>query len=122
MSTRSHLGQRAPLATIVVVLLAIAGAGTSYAQITAASISGTVKDQTGGVLPGVDVVAKNLDTGLTRSAITNDQGLFTVTGLPPGRYEVRAALQGFSTAVQSGIMLAVAEEAGLNMTLSVGAT
>src|SRR3979409_1277841 len=94
----------------------------AVAQITSATLSGTIKDETGGVLPGVDVVIRNLDTGLTRSVVTNSQGYFTVPGLAPGKYEARASLQGFATGVQSGIALEVAQQAGFNLTLKVGAT
>jgi carboxypeptidase family protein len=62
------------------------------------------KDETGGVLPGVDIVVTNLETGLTRSTVSDPQGYFVVPGLAPGRYEARASLQGFATGVQSGIL------------------
>jgi Carboxypeptidase regulatory-like domain/TonB-dependent Receptor Plug Domain/TonB dependent receptor len=101
--------------------IVFAAASSGFAQITSATVSGTVKDETGAVLPGVDFVIGNLDTGQKRTAVTDGNGFFTVTGLPPGRYETRASLQGFATAVQSGIVLAVAQEAALNLTLKVGA-
>src|SRR2546427_7895638 len=107
--------------TLAVILLA-ATTSVAVAQITSATISGTIKDETGGVLPGVDVVVRNVETGLTRSVVTDSNGYFTVPGLPPGRYEARASLQGFRTGVQSGIALAVAQRAGLNLVLTVGAT
>src|SRR5258706_12030170 len=107
--------------TLAVVLLA-ATTSLAVAQITSATLSGTIKDETGGVLPGVDVTVKNLDTGLTRSAVTDANGYFTVPGLAPGQYETRAMLQGFRTGVQTGIALAVAQQAGLNLVLKVGAT
>lgn len=92
-----------------------------FAQITSATISGTIKDQTGAVLPGVDVVVKNIDTGFTRSIVTDANGDFTVPGLPPGPYEARAMLSGFGTAVER-LTLVVAQEAGLNLTLKLSAT
>ncbi len=108
--------------SLLVLALLVAAAGTSAAQITSATISGTIKDQTAAVLPGVDVVVKNLDTGLTRTAVTDGKGYFTVPGLPPGRYEAQASLQGFATVVESDIRLAVAQQAGLNLTLNVTGT
>src|SRR5512142_2388060 len=69
----------------------------AFAQITAATMSGTVRDQTGGVLPGVNVTIKNAETGLSRAVETDGNGLFTVAGLRPGTYDVRAELQGFTT-------------------------
>ena len=91
------------------------------AQITSATVSGTIKDQTGAVLPGVDVVVKNVDTGLTRSIVSDANGFFTVPGLPPGTYEARASLTGFGTAVER-LVLAVGQEAGVSLTLKVSAT
>src|SRR5206468_3525907 len=83
--------------------------------------SGTVKDQTQAVLPGVDVVAKNVDTGLSRSAVTDANGYFTIAGLPPGTYETRATLAGFGMAIER-VTLVVAQEAGLNLSLKVSGT
>src|SRR5206468_1884291 len=107
--------------TFVVAILVLAAASTGFAQITAATVSGTIKDTTGGVLPGVEVVVKNLDTGVSRSTTTDTNGAFTVPGLAPGRYEARATLPGFKVEAKS-FDLAVAQEAGLNLTLEVGAT
>ena len=107
---------------VLAVALLAATASLAVAQITSATISGTIKDQTGGVLPGVDVVVKNLDTSLTRSVVTDSNGYYTVPGLAPGKYETRATLQGFTTAVQTGIALEVAQQAGLNIILKLGTT
>src|SRR5262245_20395099 len=102
------------------LVLLVATVTPALAQITSATISGTIKDETGGVLPGVDVVVRNLDTSLSRSVVTDANGYYTVPGLAPGKYEARATLQGFSTAVQSGIVLEVAQQAGLNLVLKLG--
>src|SRR2546427_8366941 len=119
---QSEAGMRSVfLVPILIVILIFASTVASFAQITSATISGTIKDQTGAVLPGVDVVVKNVDTGLTRSIVTDANGYFTVPGLPPGTYETRATLQGFGIAVER-VTLAVGEEAGLNLTLRVSAT
>src|SRR5213083_3654544 len=88
-------------------MLLLPAAADAIAQITSATISGTIKDETGGVLPGVDVIIRNLDTGLTRSVVTDSNGYFAVPGLAPGKYETRATLQGFATAVQTGIALEI---------------
>jgi hypothetical protein len=82
---------------VLAVALLATTASLAVAQITSATISGTIKDETGGVLPGVDVIVKNVDTGLTRSVVTDSNGYFTVPGLAPGQYETRATLQGFAT-------------------------
>lgn len=85
---------------VLIVFVLLASASRGFAQITAATLSGTFKDQTGAVLPGVDVVVKNVETGLTRTAVTTPNGYFTMPGLPPGAYEVRASLEGFGPAVE----------------------
>jgi Carboxypeptidase regulatory-like domain/TonB dependent receptor/TonB-dependent Receptor Plug Domain len=114
--------QRLSMQACLVALLLLASAATSaFAQITSATISGTVKDQTEAVLPGVDIVVRNVDTGLTRSVVTDEGGHFTIPGLPPGSYETRASLPGFATAVER-VTLAVAQEAGLNLTMRVTGT
>lgn len=92
------------------------------AQITAATVSGVVADETGGVLPGVDITLKNVETGFLRSAVTAGDGSYTVAGLPPGVYDARASLPSFAPAVRSGIQLAVGQHATLNLTLTIGAT
>ena len=104
--------------TLAAMLLLAIGAD-AVAQITAATISGTVKDETGGVLPGVEVVVKNVDTGLTRAAVSDTNGLFTISGLLPGKYEAHASLTGFATVVERDIVLTVAQQAALNVTLKV---
>jgi hypothetical protein len=85
-------------------------------------VSGIVRDDTGAVLPGVDVTVKNLEIGMSRSAVTGEDGSYNIPGLPPGLYEARASLQGFATTVQTGISLAVAQQASSNLTMKIGAS
>jgi hypothetical protein len=93
-------------------------ASPALAQINTATISGTIKDETGGVLPGVDVTIRNVDTGLARNTVTGDNGYFAVPRLAPGSYEARAMLQGFAIAVQGGIVLSASQQAGLTKSAS----
>src|SRR5438093_11781767 len=105
---------------IVLIFLLFAASGAT-AQITAATVSGSIKDATGGVLPGVDVVVRNLETGVASSAVTDASGAFTIAGLAPGRYEARATLTGLKAEVRT-FELAVAQQAGLSLTLTGGTT
>jgi len=93
---------------------------TIHAQVTA-SVSGRVEDSTGAAVPGAMVTITSLETGAGRTASTNETGTYRVLSLPVGRYEVRAELSGFKAARQTGISLAVGEEAVVNLKLEVGA-
>ncbi|MBI2821459.1 MAG: carboxypeptidase regulatory-like domain-containing protein, partial [Acidobacteria bacterium] len=87
---------------------------------TTGTISGTVKDETGAVLPGVTVTVKNVDTGVPRTLVTDDEGRYRALNLALGRYEVEAELAGFQVAVRSGITLTLGREAEVDFALKVG--
>lgn len=93
--------------------------GTVWAQVTA-SIVGTVKDMSGGVLPGAQVTVKHTETGLTRTAATDAAGNFSMTSLPVGQYELTAEKMGFRQQVRRGLNLVVGQQAVLNLILEVG--
>ena len=88
---------------------------TAYAQ--NAQISGIVKDQTGAILPGVTVTAKNIDTGLTRSAVSQGAGDYRIPALPPGNYTVTTDLSGFAVETRPDIVLIIDQDAVINFTL-----
>src|SRR5207237_3263920 len=90
-----------------------------WAQSTA-QVSGTVRDQSGAVLPGVEVTATQTATGLTRSTVTNETGSYALPNLPVGPYKLEATLPGFRTSVQSAIMLQVGSEPVINPVMEVG--
>jgi hypothetical protein len=91
-----------------------------HAQVAGATLSGTVMDQSGGVVPQAAISIKNIATGITRSSTTSAAGFYSAPNLLPGTYEIRAAAQGFSTEVQTGIKLTVGEQQVLNFALQVG--
>ena len=91
-----------------------------HAQVAGATLSGTVMDQSGGVVPQAAISIKNIATGITRSSTTSAAGFYSAPNLLPGTYEIRAAAQGFSSQVQTGIKLTVGEQQVLNFTLQVG--
>ena len=102
----------------VLVLFATA---VAYAQAGAvAQISGTVKDTSGGVLPGVDVTVTQTATGFTRSAVSDESGNYTLTNLPIGPYRLEAKLSGFRTYVQTGITLTVNANPVINVEMALG--
>src|SRR5712691_4752025 len=92
---------------------------TAWAQSTA-QISGTVTDQSGAVLPGVEVTATQTDTGLTRSVVSNETGSYVLPNLPVGPYRLEAGLPGFRSFAQTGIVLQVDANPVINILLQVG--
>ena len=66
-----------------------------YGQSTNGAIGGTIEDTTKALLPGVTVIATNVNTGVNSSALTNDAGAFNLPNLPPGQYKVKAELASF---------------------------
>ncbi len=105
--------------SLVTVLLVLSPVGL-YAQETTGTIIGTVKDETGGVLPGVEVTSRNTGTGLTRTAISDDEGRYRIPQLAPGSYELRVELAGFRTALLQDIIISMAQQAVIPITLRVG--
>src|SRR3982751_4274629 len=85
-------------------LLSVLACTVVCAQGTA-QISGTVKDSTGAVLPGVEVTATQTDTGISRNTVTNETGSYVLPNLALGSYRVQATLPGFQTYVQTGLVL-----------------
>src|SRR5437016_4266937 len=105
---------------ILVTLFIVALTCSSlWAQATA-QISGTVKDQSGAVLPGVEIHMTQTDTGVSRDAVTNETGSYVLTNLPIGRYRMEASLPGFRTYAQTGIVLEVNASPTINPVLAVG--
>src|SRR5271168_2086543 len=90
--------------------------GAAWAQ-TGASLSGVVTNQTGATLPDVAVTIKNVDTGATRTVATDGRGHFQASGLPPGRFEIRAAKHEFAEEKRTGITLAVGQDATVDIKL-----
>lgn len=86
----------------------------------AASLSGTVVDSTGAVVPGADVVAKNNATASTATAVSGADGGFTIPALDPGSYTVTVSLQGFKTAVLNDVRLNAGQPANIKAKLELG--
>ena len=104
------------------LLLAIAlGTASGFGQGgPTGQISGRVTDPTGAVLPGVEVTATQTETGLVRSVVTNEAGAYTLASLPVGPYKLEAALPGFRTFLQTGIVLQVNANLVMDPVLQVG--
>jgi hypothetical protein len=110
------------LELVAVVLLSamlIAVPAAAQSQITTGVLDATVTDSSGGVLPGVDVEVRNVDTNLTRTLVTDRDGRFAALQLQPGRYIVTFKLAGFATLVQENVVVTVGETVRLNPVLKV---
>src|SRR5262245_60576447 len=83
-------------------------------------IYGTIKDQSGAVLPGVEIKVTQTDTGLNKTVITDERGAYQVGSLPVGPYKLEASLPGFSVYVQTGIVLQVNSNPAIHVVLSAG--
>ena len=105
---------------VCVVLVVLCAPIVAYAQTSA--ISGTVKDASGGVLPGVTVeVSSPAMIEKTRSTVTSGAGTYSIAALRPGTYSLKFELPGFSTIVREGVVLTSDFTATINADLKVGA-
>src|SRR5881396_1204718 len=103
----------------VLVISLFAATGNLWAQATA-QISGTARDQSGAVLPGVEIRATQGGTGVARTTVTNETGSYVLPNLSIGPYKLEASLPGFRTYAQTGIVLQVDSNPAINVTLTVG--
>ena len=99
------------LSMLCIPALSLTGNGT---------ILGTVRDETGAVLPGVTVTVRNVSNNTVRTGISNDSGLYRMPSLVPQIYELRAELSGFKTFIDSDVSLTVGQVLRVDLKLSVG--
>jgi hypothetical protein len=92
----------------------------TWAQTSNARIEGLIADETGAILPGVQVAIHNAETGATRNVMSNDRGRYVVTDLPPGAYEITATMTGFDTLIRRGITLTVGQDVSIPLTMRIG--
>src|SRR2546426_762781 len=107
------------IASFMGLLASTMTSSSVWAQATA-QISGAVQDQSGAVLPGVEDTAAQTETGVRRTTVTNEPGHYVLPNLPLGAYRLEAALPGFRTFVQSGLVLQVNSNPTINIVLQVG--
>jgi hypothetical protein len=104
---------------VMALLVLLATSGPALAQ--NAQFIGTLRDSGGGVLPGATVSARNEETGLTRTAVTDGAGEYLLPALPPGRYSLAAELQGFTTETRQGLILVIEQTVVADFTLKPAA-
>jgi hypothetical protein len=101
-------------------LIVLAFAVPAIAQGGRAEINGTVIDAGNAVVPGATITVTEENTGLQRTTISSADGRYVVPTLLPGRYTIKAELQGFRTATQTGLVLLVGQELTVQLTLQIG--
>lgn len=106
--------------TTAAALFVMLAASVGFAQQQLGSIQGTITDQTGAVLPGVTVEVTNVATNVARTTVSNDAGVYRMPSLDPGRYEVKATLEGFRGVHQRDVIVSVGATVGLNFQLQAG--
>ena len=109
---------RAFFVTVCLITFAL----TAFAQTDRGTLTGTVSDATGAVIPGVAIEAKNVQTGATYQAGSSETGNYTLAQLPAGTYEFSAMLPGFRKFVRPGVIVSVATVLRIDVTLEVGAS
>jgi len=107
------------LFAVLLALLAIALVPAAQAQ--TATVSGTISDQTGAVVPGVSVTAQNKDTNVTRTSNSDESGTYRITNLVPGFYDFTVAKTGFRTIKYTQLQLNVSQSLTLDVKIEVSA-
>ena len=110
------------LSALCLLLLTLCVALLARAQSTNATLSGIIVDPAGKAIPGAEIQILNEATGVRYSGLTNGDGIYAVTILPPGEYRIQVAKPGFKTLIKPGIVLNVQSAVVLNFTLPIGAT
>ncbi len=101
----SGLAKKLALAALPVLVVLMALPGTSYAQRMTGELSGSVVDESGGVIPGADVAVVNEASGAVRRSVTNSDGFFAFAALPAATYKVTISIQGFNSYEVTGMEL-----------------
>src|SRR5688500_5175287 len=114
------MSRKFSLRSLLVVLAAIGphfSVETSHAQTPAATLTGTIQDQTGALLPNVTVTVVDVDRNVSQSTRSNEMGSFAIPALRPSNYSLVAELAGFKKFVQQGIVLQVSQVARIDIRL-----
>jgi len=112
------MSSRKQIAWVLSATLLLAAA--SFAQTDTGSLQGVVKDASGAVLQGVQVLATNIATGARRSSTTNDRGEYLFLNLPPSRYQILAQHEGFADQKQEAVTVNVGATATVDISMSLG--
>src|SRR6267154_1309845 len=116
--------RRLCLLTVLGVAIFAALAKPSFSQVGAsvAQLNGSVRDESGGTVAKATIMARETETNRTYTAVSNDNGLYVLASLPPGRYELTTEASGFAKSTQTGIVLTVGQVATIDVTVKVAST
>ena len=121
MGEALHLQRRLGRVAAWALVLLVASATSVFAQFDRGTISGTIKDAQGGVVPGVTVTATATQTQQARSTVTDGSGFYTFPNLLPGKYDIVVELQGFKKVNRTGVQVDAASALNLDFALETGA-
>jgi outer membrane receptor protein involved in Fe transport len=110
-----------PLLAGLAILLALPVAARAQSLAAGGAIQGTVTDESGGVLPGVNVTIRNTGTGVVRETTTDAAGVYRAPLLPVGNYDVTGALTGFATTKRPNLTLNIGQVLDADLTMKVAA-
>lgn len=105
---------------MLILLAVLIVSGNLFAQNPNASLTGTVSDITGAIVPGVAVTLTNEGTGVSARSVTNDVGIFRANDLIPGTYSVKLSKEGYKELVRKGIELHIQAQVSLTFVMDVG--
>jgi len=118
MHTTLRRLQPASAGLLLAAALLCAGAMPAAAQTAAGGdFEGTVRDATGGVLPGANLVLTNVETGVERTSVTNEIGRYRIPAVPAGAYALKVSMDGFATMQRDGLTLEVGQVLRVDVTL-----
>ena len=103
----------------VIALYAVAPAAMAFAQQTTGNITGRIVDAQSAAVPGVTVTARSAQTGFVRTDVSDGEGVYRLTALPIGIYELNAELSGFTTYTRKDVTVNVAQTTDLNLELAL---
>ncbi len=105
---------------IVISVLVLIVTGQSLAQLSSASVNGTVRDSSGAVIPDATVVLRNIQTSVENTTVSNASGVYSIFSITPGEYTIKATASGFGTKEVPQFTLTVGHIATINFSLTVG--
>src|SRR5439155_6230127 len=110
------------LMVLAIATLCLLVTGTALAQSDRGTIAGTVFDSSGAVVSGAPVTVRGVDTGNVYKTTTTAEGIYRISDIAIGRYDVTVEAQGFKSSVQKGVQVQINTVAALNITLQPGST